>query len=241
MPTAPCRRAWPLLRPPRQHPYPLPPSSRRLSRVPELPLRRHLLPCLYVRARGAVCLGIVVLPLRRPPASRCVRVGQACSACTSGLCRLRRPRPVAASAPAAAAAPKPQSNNAAQSCRRWCCRDARGRGCRRAAAQMGRGCRACQGASGFLRRAFAQRPRHGRRRLKLTVSFPAGSTFFAIKMLGRADTQSVVLPTVCAVFGRRAVDYSASLRRPNWPSSAPALKPLAHACRLTRQSPPGYA
>lgn len=41
---------------------------------------------------------------------------------------------------------------------------------------------------------------------KLTVSFPAGSTF-TIKMLGRADTQSVVLPTVCAVFGRRTVDY----------------------------------
>lgn len=41
---------------------------------------------------------------------------------------------------------------------------------------------------------------------KLTVSFPAGSTF-AIKMLGRADTQSVVLPTVCTVFGRRTVDY----------------------------------
>lgn len=41
---------------------------------------------------------------------------------------------------------------------------------------------------------------------ELTVSFPAGSTF-AIKMLGRADTQSVVLPTVCAVFGRRTVDY----------------------------------
>lgn len=41
---------------------------------------------------------------------------------------------------------------------------------------------------------------------KLTVSFPEGSTF-AIKMLGRADTQSVVLPTVCAVFGRRTVDY----------------------------------
>lgn len=41
---------------------------------------------------------------------------------------------------------------------------------------------------------------------KLTVSFPAGSTF-AIKMLGRADTQSVVLPTVSAVFGRRTVDY----------------------------------
>lgn len=41
---------------------------------------------------------------------------------------------------------------------------------------------------------------------KLTVSFPAGSTF-AIKMLGRADTQSVVVPTVSAVFGRRTVDY----------------------------------
>lgn len=41
---------------------------------------------------------------------------------------------------------------------------------------------------------------------KLTVSFPAGSTF-AIKMLGRADTQSVVLPTVSAVFGRRTIDY----------------------------------
>ncbi len=41
---------------------------------------------------------------------------------------------------------------------------------------------------------------------KLTVSFPAGSTF-AIKMLGRADTQSVVLPTVSVVFGRRTVDY----------------------------------
>lgn len=41
---------------------------------------------------------------------------------------------------------------------------------------------------------------------KLTVSFPAGSTF-AIKMLGRTDTQSVVLPTVSAVFGHRTVDY----------------------------------
>ena len=41
---------------------------------------------------------------------------------------------------------------------------------------------------------------------KLTVLFPAGSTF-AIKMLGRADTQSVILPTVCAVFGRRTVEY----------------------------------
>ena len=41
---------------------------------------------------------------------------------------------------------------------------------------------------------------------RLTVGFPAGSTF-SIKMLGRADTQSVILPIVCAVFGRRTVDY----------------------------------
>ncbi len=39
---------------------------------------------------------------------------------------------------------------------------------------------------------------------RLTVSFP---TAFAIKMLGRADTQAVFLPTVSAVFGRRTVDY----------------------------------
>ena len=39
---------------------------------------------------------------------------------------------------------------------------------------------------------------------KLTVSFP---TAFAIKMLGRADTQAVFLPTVSAVFGHRTVDY----------------------------------
>lgn len=39
---------------------------------------------------------------------------------------------------------------------------------------------------------------------KLTVSFPAA---FNIKMLGRADTRSVVLPTISAVFGRRTVDY----------------------------------
>ena len=40
----------------------------------------------------------------------------------------------------------------------------------------------------------------------LTVSFPAGSGF-AITMLGRPDTQEVVLPQVCAVFGNRAVHY----------------------------------
>lgn len=40
----------------------------------------------------------------------------------------------------------------------------------------------------------------------LTVSFPPGSGF-AITMLGRPDTQEIVLPQVCAVFGNRAVHY----------------------------------
>ena len=116
------------------------------------------------------------------------------------------PRPVAASAPAAAAAPKPQSNNAAQVAaagaaetpavedagelqRKW--------------AEVVERVKARQASyAGLLLNARATADDGS----KLTVSFPAGSTF-AIKMLGRADTQSVVLPTVSAVFGRRIVDY----------------------------------
>lgn len=118
------------------------------------------------------------------------------------------PQPVAAPAPAPATvpAPKPQSNNAAQVAaagtaetpavedagelqRKW--------------AEVVERVKARQASyAGLLLNARATADDGS----KLTVSFPAGSTF-AIKMLGRADTQSVVLPTVCAVFGRRAVDY----------------------------------
>lgn len=116
------------------------------------------------------------------------------------------PQPVAAPAPATAPAPKPQSNNAAQVAaagaaetpavedagelqRKW--------------AEVVERVKARQASyAGLLLNARATADDGS----KLTVSFPAGSTF-AIKMLGRADTQSVVLPTVCAVFGRRAVDY----------------------------------
>lgn len=81
-----CRRAWLLLRPPRlQHPYPLPPSSRRLSRVPELPLRRHPLPPLLRPRIRAACLGTVVLPLRRLSRRLVLRPHRRPS--------LRRPRP----------------------------------------------------------------------------------------------------------------------------------------------------
>lgn len=116
------------------------------------------------------------------------------------------PRPVAAPASATAPAPKPQSNNAAQVAaagaaetpavedagelqRKW--------------AEVVERVKARQASyAGLLLNARAMADDGS----KLTVSFPAGSTF-AIKMLGRADTQSVVLPTVCAVFGRRTVDY----------------------------------
>lgn len=116
------------------------------------------------------------------------------------------PQPVAALAPATAPAPKPQSNNAAQVAaagaaetpavedagelqRKW--------------TEVVERVKARQASyAGLLLNARATADDGS----KLTVSFPAGSTF-AIKMLGRADTQSVVLPTVCAVFGRRTVDY----------------------------------
>ncbi len=116
------------------------------------------------------------------------------------------PQPVASPASATAPAPKPQSNNAAQVAaagaaetpavedagelqRKW--------------AEVVERVKARQASyAGLLLNARATADDGS----KLTVSFPAGSTF-AIKMLGRADTQSVVLPTVSVVFGRRTVDY----------------------------------
>lgn len=118
------------------------------------------------------------------------------------------PQPAAAPAPASAAvpAPKPQPNTAAQVAaagaaetpavedagelqRKW--------------AEVVERVKARQASyAGLLLNARATADDGS----KLTVSFPAGSTF-AIKMLGRTDTQLVVLPTVCAVFGRRTVDY----------------------------------
>ena len=116
------------------------------------------------------------------------------------------PQPVTAPAPAASTVPVSKSNNAAQVAaagaaetpavedagelqRKW--------------AEVVERVKARQASyAGLLLNARATADDGS----KLTVSFPAGSTF-AIKMLGRADTQSVVLPTVSAVFGRRTVDY----------------------------------
>lgn len=116
------------------------------------------------------------------------------------------PQPVAAPAPATAPAPKPQSNNAAQVAAAGTAEtpavDDAGE-LQRKWAEVVERVKARQASyAGLLLNARATADDGS----KLTVSFPAGSTF-AMKMLGRADTQSVVLPTVSAVFGRRTVDY----------------------------------
>ena len=113
-------------------------------------------------------------------------------------------QPVAAPAPAAAPAPKPQLNNAAQ---------VAAAGAAEAPAVEDAGELQRKWAE-VVERVKAQQPSYAALLLnarataddgsKLTVSFP---TAFAIKMLGRADTQAVFLPTVSAVFGRRTVDY----------------------------------
>lgn len=116
------------------------------------------------------------------------------------------PRPVAAPASATAPAPKPQSNNGAQVAAAGAAKTPAVEDAgelQRKWAEVVERVKARQASyAGLLLNARATADDGS----KLTVSFPAGSTF-AIKMLGRADTQSVVLPTVCAVFGRRTVDY----------------------------------
>lgn len=63
----------------------------------------------------------------------------------------------------------------------------------------------------------------------LTVSFPAGSNF-AITMLGRPDTQSIVQPQVAAVFGVRMLNYVMAEARPApATSAAPASQPAPAA------------
>ncbi|WP_308622294.1 DNA polymerase III subunit gamma/tau [uncultured Enorma sp.] len=66
----------------------------------------------------------------------------------------------------------------------------------------------------------------------LTVSFPAGSNF-AITMLGRPDTQSIVQPQVAAVFGVRMLNYVMAEAQPAArsmsTSAAPASQPAPAA------------
>lgn len=80
----------------------------------------------------------------------------------------------------------------------------------------------------------------------LTVSFPAGSSF-AITMLGRPDTQSIVQPQVAAVFGVRMLNYvmaevqpaARSMSTSAAPASQPA--PATSAIPASQPAPAAFA
>lgn len=64
---------------------------------------------------------------------------------------------------------------------------------------------------------------------KLVVELPAGSGF-AMKMLARKDSQSVIIPVAVQVFGQREVEFTmagAPAPAPAAPASAPAPQPAA--------------
>ena len=66
---------------------------------------------------------------------------------------------------------------------------------------------------------------------QVTVEFPKGSEF-ATKMLARPDSQSLILPIVCAVFGRRTVAYvreGGSMPAPQHEEHSPAAPAAASA------------
>ena len=74
----------------------------------------------------------------------------------------------------------------------------------------------------------------------LTVSFPAGSNF-AITMLGRPDTQSIVQPQVAAVFGVRMLNYVMAEVQPAArsmsTSAAPASQPVPATSAIPASQP----
>lgn len=98
-------------------------------------------------------------------------------------------RPSAAEVAASAAAPTPAVTDAGELQRKW--------------SDVVKRVTAAQPSRGALLQSSRAQSDDGS---ALTVSFPPGSGF-AITMLGRPDTQEVVLPQVCAVFGNRAVHY----------------------------------
>lgn len=98
-------------------------------------------------------------------------------------------RPSAAQIAASAAAPTPAVTDAGELQRKW--------------SDVVKRVTAAQPSRGALLQSSRAQSDDGS---ALTVSFPPGSGF-AITMLGRPDTQEIVLPQVCAVFGNRAVHY----------------------------------
>ena len=70
----------------------------------------------------------------------------------------------------------------------------------------------------------------------LTVSFPAGSNF-AITMLGRPDTQSIVQPQVAAVFGVRMLNYVMAGVQPTARSMSTSAAPASQPAPATSAIP----
>lgn len=138
-------------------------------------------------------------------------------------------RPSAAEIAASAAAPTPAVTDAGELQRKW--------------SDVVKRVTAAQPSRGALLQSSRAQSDDGS---ALTVSFPPGSGF-AITMLGRPDTQEVVLPQVCAVFGNRAVHYvmdgSAAAPKTSAPQpSAPAAsvpEAPASAARPEATAPAG--
>ena len=138
-------------------------------------------------------------------------------------------RPSAAEVAASAAAPTPAVTDAGELQRKW--------------GDVVKRVTAAQPSRGALLQSSRAQSDDGS---ALTVSFPPGSGF-AITMLGRPDTQEVVLPQVCAVFGNRAVHYvmdgSAAAPKTSAPQpSAPAAsvpEAPASAARPEATAPAG--
>lgn len=138
-------------------------------------------------------------------------------------------RPSAAEVAASAAAPTPAVTDAGELQRKW--------------GDVVKRVTAAQPSRGALLQSSRAQSDDGS---ALTVSFPPGSGF-AITMLGRPDTQEVVLPQVCAVFGNRAVHYvmdgSAAAPKTSAPQpSAPAAsvpETPASAARPEATAPAG--
>ncbi len=138
-------------------------------------------------------------------------------------------RPSAAEIAVSAAAPTPAVTDAGELQRKW--------------SDVVKRVTAAQPSRGALLQSSRAQSDDGS---ALTVSFPPGSGF-AITMLGRPDTQEVVLPQVCAVFGNRAVHYvmdgSAAAPKTSAPQpSAPAAsapEAPASAARPEAMAPAG--
>lgn len=138
-------------------------------------------------------------------------------------------RPSAAEVAVSAAAPTPAVTDAGELQRKW--------------GDVVKRVTAAQPSRGALLQSSRAQSDDGS---ALTVSFPPGSGF-AITMLGRPDTQEVVLPQVCAVFGNRAVHYvmdgSAAAPKTSAPQpSAPAAsvpEAPASAARPEATAPAG--